>query len=124
VRLTISILEIAATLVVLARMLIVGFLAPSGVGGILNWAMFCHLSSVFVDVEVLDDGRWQPVNIFDLTPSGRFSVATGELQSMVDYLMTIHEEVRGSGSVLYADGEFFLTIVAGRVEVSDRRVVH
>jgi hypothetical protein len=121
-RTVISGLEIVATLFVVTRMVIVGLFTKSPFHGVFSWPMFTHFSAASIDVEVLGEAGWEPVNIFDLTPSGVFTVASGELQDIVDYLMRHYADVRGEGTILYADGEFPIRIVGGQVEVGDIRV--
>ncbi|MFE3162139.1 hypothetical protein [Streptomyces sp. NPDC059224] len=104
----VSAAQVFVTVLVVLRMIWVGFLRESG--KILSWPMFTLGSSVIVDLRAGDAEAAEEVNIFEVLPSGEFAISLSELQLVVDYVSTEHGQVNGTGRMLWAEGEKPITV--------------
>jgi hypothetical protein len=99
----ISAAQVSVTVLVLLRMIWVGFLRESG--KILSWPMFTIGCSVIVNLKAGDDEATENVNVFDFLPSGEFAISPSELQLVVDYIAIERGQVNGTGRMLWEGGE-------------------
>jgi hypothetical protein len=107
-----AILSVTATSLLLIRMVVAGFLQRPG--RFLSWPMFTRMSIVLPRL-TLSEGT--AVNIFSVRAPGAYTVGTGELQLMIDYLRDRGLEVTGGGVVMWAGGTSEFRVVTGRVVV-------
>ncbi|MGW1373005.1 hypothetical protein ACWD6P_01835 [Streptomyces sp. NPDC002446] len=108
--------ELIVTGALVARMVVAGFRRRPG--KIFSWPMFSHGCSVLIELTVEKDGKREPVNLFDLFPTGdTLAITTTDLQTVCDYLMETYDSVDGEGRMLYPEGEAPVKVVSGRVVV-------
>lgn len=108
-------LMMLVTVIVVVRMIYVGYLAPFG--RIMSWPMFAYGNYVDVSVTVSDGTTERPVNIFELLPQGEYTIGLRELQFIVDYLARDGGVVTVVGTFTNRHGVHPIRIEDGRVVV-------
>lgn len=84
----------------------------------LRWKMFCRATFTIVTLTgTTQDGRTEPVNVYDFLSPGSFILGPPQLQVILDHLTASgrYERIDGHGRVLSARGEQHLEVSASRV---------
>ncbi|WP_432095752.1 hypothetical protein [Streptomyces sp. bgisy100] len=108
--------ELLVVVALVARMITAGYFRHPG--KIFSWPMFSNGCSIVIELHGTRDGEREPINIFDLFPTGdTLGLTTTDLQSVCDYLMTTYDSVDGEGRMMFAEGNVPLKVVNGHVVV-------
>jgi hypothetical protein len=107
--------EVTFTVLVMARMVIVGFLRRPG--RVLSWPMYTRGSCAVVEVSVDSGHGPEPVNAYELQPLRSTALSTADVQNVVDFLARDGARVEVQGYVLWEAGRSELHQRDGRVDV-------
>lgn len=84
----------------------------------LRWKMFCRATFTIISLTgTTEDGRTEPVNVFNHLSPGSFVLGPPQLQTILDHLTGSgrYDRIDGHGRVLSARGEQTVEVRAGRV---------
>jgi hypothetical protein len=107
--------EVALTVLIMIRMVIVGFLRPPG--RVLSWPMYSRSSCAVVEVTVDAGHGCEPVNVYEIQPLRSTALSTADIQNMTEFLGRDGAQVDVRGYVLWEAGRSELLWRDGRVDV-------
>jgi hypothetical protein len=111
----VALAELAATVLMLVRMVIVGFFQPVG-GRVFSWAMFTRGSYITLEFTCYDaEGKLYRIDVLELTQPYNPAVTPRKLERMADFLAQTYDGVSGEGTIMDVAGTRPIRIEAGCV---------